>query len=145
MNKIRIPYYEVSPELTQAIRSVGELLEKSSLGIKFIELLYMRISQINGCEFCLKLHGRKLIEAGESAERIDQIAQWQTSDLFNQREKAALAWAESLTLVSETHAADHEFTALKAEFNDLDITEMTFAIASMNALNRLAIGMQRKH
>ncbi len=145
MNKIRIPYYEVSPELTQAIRSVGELLEKSSLGIKFIELLYMRISQINGCEFCLKLHGRKLIKAGESAERIDQIAQWQTSDLFNQREKAALAWAESLTLVSETHAADHEFTALKAEFNDLDITEMTFAIASMNALNRLAMGMKRKH
>lgn len=144
MNKIRIPYYEVSPELTQAIRSVGTVLEHSSLGVKFIELLYMRISQINGCEFCLKLHGRKLIEAGETEERIRQIAHWQTSALFNQREKVALAWAESLTLVCETHAPDDMFAALKEQFNDLEITEITFASASMNALNRLAIGMQRK-
>ncbi len=143
MNKLRVAYYDVSPQLTNALRSVGELLEQSTLGIRFIELLYMRVSQINGCEFCLKLHSRKLLAAGESEMRIAQIAYWRQSSLFSQREQAALLWAESLTNVSQTHAPDEDFEPLKAQFNEQEISEITFAVVTMNALNRLAIGMQR--
>lgn len=143
MQRIRVPYYDISPELTAAMRSVGVLLEQSSLGGKFIELLYMRTSQINGCEFCLKLHGRKLLESGETEERMQQIANWRTSQLFDQREKAALSWAEALTNISQSHASDEEFELLRAQFNYAEICDITFAIASMNALNRLAISMRR--
>lgn len=143
MQSLRIPYYELSPELTSALRSVGQLLEQSSLGLRFIELLYLRISQINGCEFCLRLHGRKLLETGESEIRISQLENWRQSELFDRREQVALTWAESLTNITVTHASDEYFEPLKSQFSDLEITELTFAIVTMNALNRLAIGMQR--
>lgn len=103
----------------------------------------MRVSQINGCKFCLKLHGKKLIDAGETQERLDAIASWRTSTSFDVREKVALAWAESLTNVKDTHAPEEDFAPLKDYFSDVEITELTFAIVTMNALNRLAIGMRR--
>jgi len=142
METIRLPYYTLCPELTNGLRSVGALLEQSQLGIRFIELLYMRVSQINDCKFCLKLHSKKLIEAGETQERLQAIAHWRLSHLFDEREKSALGWAESLTNVKDTHAPEQDFSLLKNHFSDVEITELTFAIVTMNALNRLAIGMR---
>lgn len=144
MHTNRLPYYDIAPELTHTQRTIGTLLEKSQLGIRLIELVYQRVSQINGCGFCLRLHGKKLLAAGETEQRLASLAEWRTSDLFTPREQAALAWAESLTNVATTHARDEDFEPLKAHFGELEITELTFAIVSMNALNRLAIGMRRE-
>lgn len=144
MHSNRLPYYDIVPELTQTLRSIGTQLEKSTLGIRLIELVYQRVSQINGCGFCLRLHGKKLLAAGETEQRMMNLADWRESELFSPRERAALAWAESLTNVAATHAKDEDFLPLKEHFSDLEITELTFAIVSMNALNRLAIGMRRE-
>lgn len=143
MQSLRLPYYDIAPELTNALRSIVANLEKSSLGDAFIELVYLRISQINGCEFCLRLHGRKLSNAGESEARLQALAQWRTSTLFSAREQAALNWAESLTRIETTHAPDADYAPLTQHFSDQEITELTFACVTMNALNRLAIGMRR--
>jgi AhpD family alkylhydroperoxidase len=143
MKTLRLPYFNLCPELTDKLRSVGTTLENSRLGIGFIELLYLRVSQINQCEFCLKLHSKKLLETGETHHRLEELANWRISTLFDEREKAALNWAESLTNIKETHAPESDFTPLTKYFSDVEITEITFAIVSMNALNRLAIGMRR--
>lgn len=144
MHTNRLPYYDIAPELTQTLRSIGAQLEKSPLGIRLIELVYQRVSQINGCGFCLRLHSKKLLAAGETEQRISNLADWRESSLFAPRERAALAWAESLTNVAATHAGDDDYLPLKEHFSDLEITELTFAIVTMNALNRLAIGMRRE-
>jgi AhpD family alkylhydroperoxidase len=143
MQTLRLPYYDIAPELTEALRSIVTRLEKSALGIQLIELVYLRISQINGCEFCLRLHSRKLSAVGESEVRLQALGDWRVSPLFTAREKAAFNWAESLTRVEATHAPDADYEPLTQHFSNTEITELTFAIVSMNALNRLAIGMRR--
>ncbi len=143
METLRLPYYNLCPELTNALRSVVAQLEQNPLGVGLIELLYLRVSQINGCTFCLAMHGRKLLDAGDTQDRLDALANWRDSNLFDEREVAALAWAESLTNVAETRAPDKDFDPLKSYFTDKEITSLTFAIVTMNALNRLAIGMRR--
>ena len=143
MQTLRLPYYDIAPELTESLRSIGTNLEKSTLGIPLIELVYLRISQINGCDFCLRLHGQKLFAAGESEARMQDLEQWRGSPVFLARERAALNWAESLTRIDVTHAPDQDYEPLTQHFNNTEITELTFAIVTMNALNRLAIGMRR--
>lgn len=143
METLRLPYYNLCPELTNALRSVVTQLEQNPLGVGLIELLYLRVSQMNGCTFCLSMHGRKLLDAGDTQERLDALAYWRTSNLFDAREAAALAWAESLTNIAETHAPDKDFDPLGSYFTDEEITGLTFAIVTMNALNRLAISMRR--
>lgn len=145
MQTNRLPYYDIAPELTHTLRSIGVQLEKSTLGIHLIELVYQRVSQINSCGFCLRLHGKKLLSVGETEQRMANLAGWREGKHFTPREQAALAWAESLTNVAATHAGDEDFEPLKAHFSDLEITELTFAIVSMNALNRLVIGMRREN
>ena len=125
------------------MRAVGAYLEQSSLGRALVELTYLRISQINGCAFCLKKHAKNLRALGESEIRLDSLAGWHASDAFSAKERAALAWAEALTHVAQTHAPDDVFAALRAFFSDQEISDLTFAIANMNALNRLAIGMRQ--
>jgi len=139
---IRLPYYELSAEALAGLRAVNSYLEKSSLGT-LVELVYLRVSQINGCAFCLKKHAKSLREAGLAQEKIDILAGWQASDVFSAQERAALLWAESLTAVSTTHAPDEVFDALRAHFTDTEISDLSFAIANMNALNRIAIGMRQ--
>lgn len=142
--KMRLPYYDLCPNLTQALRGIGEVLENSSLGVPVLELVNMRISQINGCAFCLEMHGKALRATGESPQRLDTLAGWRESRHFTEKERAAIDWAESLTHISTTHAPDATFEPLKQHFTDQEIAELTFAIINMNALNRLAIGMRRQ-
>lgn len=106
-----------------------------------IELVYLRISQINGCAFCLGKHSQTLRDSEVAQAKLDCLAGWRISGLFNERERAALAWAETLTHVSEKGAPDALYEPLKAHFSDVEISDLTLAVALMNAFNRLAIGM----
>lgn len=142
MIPVRLAYYDLCPNLIKALRSVVTQLEKSTLGVHLIELVYMRVSQINGCAFCLDKHGKALREANETNQRMDTLAGWRESRYFDQRERAALAWAESLTHIADTNAPDDVYEPLKDHFTDTEIAELTFAIVNMNALNRLVIGMR---
>lgn len=143
MHELRLEYYDLSPELLQGFRAVRQGLEKSPLGLPLIELIYLRVSQINGCAFCLNKHTQFLRSHQEMERRLAELAGWRVSGQFTLREKAALEWAESLTHVVTTHASDETYLPLKDYFTDKEIVDLTFAIALMNGMNRLAIGMRQ--
>ena len=143
MKNLRLKYFELSPELMSGFRAVKVALEKSAAGQKLIELVYLRVSQINGCAYCLNLHTNSLLKAGETQRRIAEVAGWRVSDQFSEKEKAALNWAEQLTNISTSHADDESYEALKKVFNDKEISDLTFAISLMNGMNRLAISMRQ--
>jgi AhpD family alkylhydroperoxidase len=140
---IRLPYYNLSSEALAGLLAVGAYLEKSSIGPDLLELVYLRVSQINGCAFCLKKHTKTLREYGVSQEKLDTLAGWDVSEIFSDKERSAIDWAESLTHISTTHAPDEKFNSLREHFSEKEISDLTFAIANMNALNRLAIGMRQ--
>ncbi len=143
MKNLRLKYFDLSPELMSGFRAVKVALEKSVVEQKLIELVYLRVSQINGCAYCLNLHTNSLLKGGETQRRIAEVAGWRVSDQFSEKEQAALNWAEQLTNISTSHADDEAFEALKKIFNDKEISDLTFAISLMNGMNRLAISMRQ--
>jgi len=143
MDAQRLEYDKLSPEAHRGLLAVHEALNKSPLGKTLVELVYLRVSQINGCAFCLEMHSAALRAAGVPAAKLDAMAGWRVSGRFDQRERAALAWAEALTDVAATHAPDEAYEPLKAHFSEVEISDLGYAIALMNAFNRLAIGARR--
>ena len=143
MKNLRLKYFDLSPELMSGFRAVKVALEKSVVGQNLIELVYLRVSQINGCAYCLNLHTNSLLKDGETQRRIAEVAGWRVSDQFSEKEKAALNWAEQLTNISTSHADDESYEALKKVFSDKEISDLTFAISLMNGMNRLAISMRQ--
>ncbi|AUH01742.1 carboxymuconolactone decarboxylase family protein [Prodigiosinella confusarubida] len=142
-NTLRLPYKMLSPDAYQGFLTTKKALEKSSLGNQLIELLNLRISQINGCAYCLEMHATLLRADGVSEAKLDSLAGWRVSHHFSDREQAALAWAESLADVADTHAPDDAFEPLKRHFSDQEISDLCFVISLMSAFNRLAIGLRQ--
>ncbi|ALM84128.1 carboxymuconolactone decarboxylase family protein [Bordetella sp. N] len=140
---LRLPYNTLSPEAYAGLIATKKALSRSSVGKTLIELVNLRISQINGCSFCLEMHTAALRADGMHAAKLDGLAGWRVSTHFDERERAALAWAEALVDVAHTHAPDEDYEPLKAHFSDVEISDLTFAIALMSAFNRLAIGMRQ--
>lgn len=143
MSTLRLPYSQLSPDVYKGLLAAKKALAGSSLGLPLIELVYLRISQINGCAFCLEMHAKALRDGGTPQAKLDSLAGWHISGHFSESERAALAWAESLTDIARTHAPDEVFEPLKAHFDDVQISDLTYAISLMNAFNRLAIGMRQ--
>ena len=143
MKNLRLKYFDLSPELMSGFRAVKVALEKSVVEQNLIELIYLRVSQINGCAYCLNLHTNSLLKAGETQRRIAEVAGWRVSDQYSEKERAALSWAEQLTNISTSHADDESYEALKKVFSDKEISDLTFAISLMNGMNRLAISMRQ--
>lgn len=139
----RLPYHTLSPAAYQGFGATKKALEGSSLGKPLIELAWLRMSQINGCAFCLEMHAKALRAGGMADAKLDSLAGWRVSDRFSDRERAALAWTESLTHIDRTHAPDEDYEPLKAHFSDVEISDLCFAIALMSGFNRLAIGMRQ--
>ncbi|HEX7388393.1 MAG TPA: carboxymuconolactone decarboxylase family protein [Castellaniella sp.] len=139
----RLNYREVIPQGAKALGTVHQYLDNCGLPQLLIDLVYLRVSLINGCAYCIDLHTRDLMKGGMSIEKIVLVPVWEESDdLFDRRERAALAWAESLTRVSETHAPDADYDAVEAVFSDKELADLTLAISVMNAYNRLGIGFR---
>ncbi len=142
MSQLRLPFSTLSPAAYQGLIATGQALAQSSLGLELVELVYLRISQINGCAFCLGKHAQALREQGVAQAKLDRLAGWRISDLFDARERAALEWAETLTAVAEKGAPDAVYESLRTHFTDAEISDLTFVVALMNAFNRLAVGMK---
>ncbi|MCS2155744.1 carboxymuconolactone decarboxylase family protein [Scandinavium sp. H11S7] len=142
MNTLRQPYYELSPEVYAAFVQASKALERSELELSLIELVYLRVSQINGCAFCLEMHSKALRKQGVEQVKLDALAGWRVSQQFSDRERAALAWAEDVTDIARTRAEDAVYEPLLAYFSAKEISELTFAISLMNAFNRLAVSMR---
>lgn len=139
----RLNWFKLVPKSFEAILSVNTTLESSTLGKVLVDYVFARVSQINGCAYCLDMHVRDLRAQGEEWQRINSLPTWREVSFFNERERAALAWAESLTRLADSHdEREAEFAALKANFSDVEIAELSVAIAQINTWNRLNVGMR---
>ncbi|MCI3134771.1 carboxymuconolactone decarboxylase family protein [Phenylobacterium aquaticum] len=141
----RINAYQVAPQALEPMMALEAQIAASGLETSLIELVKFRASQINGCAFCLHMHSRDARAAGEREERLHLIAAWRESSYYTAREQAALGWTEALTLVAQTAAPDEAYLPLKAEFTDEEIVHLTLLITTINAWNRLAVGLRFAH
>jgi AhpD family alkylhydroperoxidase len=139
----RIDYAAVAPDFYKALMGAYMVLKKSGFDVNLMNLVFQRVSQINGCAYCVDTHGRDLRAAGETPERLDGLAAWDESPYFSEREKAALAWAEAVTNVATSRAPDAVYDEMRRHFSEVDATNLTYAIAIMNMLNRIAVAMRR--
>jgi AhpD family alkylhydroperoxidase len=129
----------------QSWLAFGKDILQSGLEESLMELVKIRASQINGCAFCLHMHTREARARGESEERLYLLDAWRESPLYSERERAALAWTEALTLVAETHAPDHVYQALQAQFTEEEQVKLTLLIVAINGWNRVQVGFRGVH
>jgi AhpD family alkylhydroperoxidase len=126
------------PGATAALRSLGQAVTNTGLDRRLIELVKIRVSQINGCAFCLDLHIGWARQAGVAQKQIDQLATWRDAACFDARERAALAWAEDLTRMAAQHISDQAYARVLQQFTAGELAALTTAIAAINAWNRIA-------
>lgn len=139
----RLDYNQIAPAGIKALGSVYGYVLQSRLSATLIELVYLRISQINNCAYCLDMHTRDLLKKGEKVEKIALLQAWrEAGNLFDEREQAALAWAETVTRVAETGVPDEAYQAARAIFEERELVDLTIAISLMNAYNRMAISFR---
>ncbi|WP_426436881.1 carboxymuconolactone decarboxylase family protein [Bradyrhizobium genosp. P] len=143
--KPRMNYYQAAPELIKALAAVDAQIRASGLEQSLIELVKTRASQINGCAYCIAVHTEDARKHGETEQRLYLLNAWRESPLYSDRERAALAWTEALTLVSETHAPDADYQAVCAQFSDSETVNLAMLIGTINAWNRIAIGFRAVH
>jgi AhpD family alkylhydroperoxidase len=117
-------------------------VKESSIEAPLRELVKMRASQINGCAYCLDMHSKDARAAGETEQRLYVLPAWEEAPFYTDRERAALAWTEAVTLVSETHIPDDVFERARAQFSEQERVDLTMAIVAINGWNRLAIGFR---
>jgi len=141
----RLNFYAAAPKAIEALVAINSVIEAGTLEHSLMELVKIRASQINGCANCLHMHTADARKAGEREERIYLLDAWRESSMYTDREKAALGWTEALTKVAETHAPDADFAAVRAQFNDAEIAELTVLIGMINLWNRIAIGLRAEH
>jgi AhpD family alkylhydroperoxidase len=138
----RIDIAKLSHEPINALRSVEAYLAGCGVEHSILHLVKMRASQINGCAYCLDMHSKDARARGETEQRLYALNAWHETPFYSPRERAALAWTESVTRVAETHAPDEVFQAAREHFSEAELGNLTIAIAMINTWNRLAIGLR---
>ena len=138
----RINAFEKGQGAVKAMLGVSAYLAKSSLEKNLLHLIEYRVSQINGCAYCLDMHSKDLRHEGETEQRIYMVSAWRETPLYSPRERAALAWAESVTLIGEGHVPDEVFAEAKKEFSDEELIDLTLAVAMINSWNRINIAFR---
>lgn len=140
--KPRMNFYQAAPEAIKALSTLETLLLGSGLEQSLIELVKTRASQINGCAFCINMHTQDARKRGETEQRLYLLNAWREAPLYTDRERAALAWTEALTLISETHAPDDIYTEVRKHFSETETVNLTMLIGTINMWNRLAISFR---
>jgi AhpD family alkylhydroperoxidase len=140
--KPRMNFYQAAPESIKALTAVETQIQSSGLEQSLIELVRTRASQINGCAFCINMHTQDARKHGETEQRLYLLNAWREAPLYTDRERAALAWTEAVTLISETHAPDDAYEELRKHFSEAEAVNLTILIGTINAWNRLAIAFR---
>ncbi len=138
----RLDYARVAPGTRDAMLCLERYLSRSKLDRRLLHLVKMRASQINGCAYCLDLHSREALRAGESPRRLFQLSAWEESPDFTSRERSALRWTEAMTLVHETHVPDSVYREARQSFTEKELADLSLAIVAINGWNRLNIGFR---
>ena len=126
----------------RAMLSLQHEVENSGLEHSLLELVKIRVSQINGCAYCIDMHTKDARAAGETEQRIYALNAWREAPFFSARERAALEWAETVTLLHQTHVPDAVYERVRSEFSEAEIVSLTFALIAVNGWNRLAVSFR---
>ncbi len=138
-----LDYAAHAPRAFQQLAQLSAQLHKGPLGPELVELVSLRVSQLNACVFCLDMHAEALRRSGVAQRKLDTVAAWRESPLFDARERAALAWAEALNALGCQAVPEGALEALQAEFDAREASELSFAVAAIRAWNMLNVGLRR--
>ncbi len=138
----RIDVTKVAPEAYRAVAALEMYVRQSGLEAPLLELIRMRTSQINGCAYCLDMHSKDARAAGETEQRLYALDAWRETPFYTERERAALAWAEAVTLVSQGHVPDEVYELVRKQFSEKEIVDLTLAVAAINTWNRISISLR---
>ena len=138
----RVRYGRVAPAPMRALSAIGDYLAGCGLEASLLDLVELRASTLNGCAYCLQMHSRAALARGERVERLFQLAAWPESPVFSERERAALAWTEAVTEVRDGHVPDEVYARARAHFSEKELVDLTWAVAAINAWNRLSIAFR---
>ena len=138
----RLDYQQQAPQLFHKLVELGSQVRKSSLPPSMIDLINLRASQLNGCAFCVDMHVKEATIRGERPLRLHHVAIWRESELFSPRERAALAWTETLTQIPRDGVPDEIYDSVRVELSEKEISDLTFAIMAINAWNRVNIAFR---
>jgi AhpD family alkylhydroperoxidase len=137
--KERLDFMKLAPEAIKALYAVHRYSEQTGLEHSLLELVKTRASQINGCAHCVDMHTKDARAAGETEQRLHALVVWREAPFFTERERAALAWCEAVTLVAHDHVPDEVYDLARQQFNEKELVDLTMAIIAINSWNRLAV------
>lgn len=138
----RIDARRFAQDAGKAMYALEKYIAECGLDHKLIHLLKMRASQINGCAYCIDMHSKDARALGETEQRLYELDAWRETPFYTERERAALAWVEALTLVSETHVPDAVYEEVRKQFSEKEVVDLTYLTCTINAWNRLAIALR---
>ncbi len=139
---MRLDYRKTFPAALQAMLGLEDAVHESTLEPELLELVKVRASQLNGCAYCLDMHSKDARARGESEQRLHVLAAWREAPFYSEREQAALAWCEALTLLPQTGAPDEVYAQVGEQFEKAEIVALTLAIVAINGWNRFALGFR---
>lgn len=142
--KPRLNYFQTEPEIMAAVLDLSNAVNDCGLDAGLLHLVKLRASQINGCSYCVEMHTREARADGETEQRLYLVSAWRESPLFSARERAALAWTEALTRITEG-VTDALYDEVASEFEPADLTRLTVAVSMINTWNRIAISARMIH
>ena len=140
--KPRLEYWKASPDSYKAMMALDAYLRGSGLEKSLLHLVKLRASQINGCAYCIDMHWKDARAGEETEQRLYGLDAWREAPYYTDRERAALEWTEALTKITEGHAPDAAYDAVRGHFSDKELADLTWAIAAINAWNRVAIALR---
>jgi AhpD family alkylhydroperoxidase len=136
----RVAYQKAAPDVVQRMIALSTAVQKSGLPPELIDLIDYRVSQINGCAFCLDMHSKDLRARGETEQRIYMVSAWrEASNLYSARERAALAWAEAVTRLVDQQVPDEVYDQARREFSETELAQLTLGVIAINGWNRLNV------
>lgn len=138
----RLPFFQLAQPSLQAMINLSATVKKSSLGARLVELVHLRLSQINGCGVCIDMHWRDLIKQEADPRHINAIAGWREAPFFSERERVALHWAETVNAIPAKDPSDDDFARLQVHFSDAEIAELSYAIAVIKGWNLLNVSLR---
>jgi AhpD family alkylhydroperoxidase len=142
--KERLNFIAASPKAYEAMSGLERHVRQSGLSHRLLELVKTRVSQLNGCAFCLDMHTKDARAAGESEQRLYALSAWRETPFFDVRERAALAWAEAVTCLGQGHVPDEVYAEVRPHFDDQQLVDLTLAIVTINGWNRLSIAFRKE-
>lgn len=140
--KTRINFLEKGQDALKTLYPVGGYLAKSKLGKSLLDLVYFRVSQINGCAFCLDMHSKDLRAIGETEQRLYTLDAWRETPFYTERERAALGWAEAVTKITNGNISDEVFETARKQFSEEELIDLTLAVTTINTYNRVNIAFR---